>query len=185
MYPIDVSATNASPRNRVTTFFRYIMAIPMLLFVGVYGYAAFVAVFIAWFALMFTGKYPAGLYNFVAGYVRLNGRSTSYALLLADPYPPFSAGDEPGYAVKIKIGPPQATYSRVLVFFRFLLIIPVLIVAVFYALGLYIGAIISWFAILFTGKQPDGIFTFMTGALTFLTRANGYSLLLTDKFPPI
>jgi hypothetical protein len=78
MYPVTFEADYAGEgRNRLTTFLRYIVAIPWFIVAGIYGFVASIAVFIAWFALVFTGRYPEGLYDFVAGYVRLASRRRS------------------------------------------------------------------------------------------------------------
>lgn len=90
-YPIRPSVQERSgDRNRLTVFFRIILAIPHAIIVGVLGYAVAVVVLIAWFAALFTGSVPEGLHNFVAGYARWNARYTGYLLLLCDEYPPFS-----------------------------------------------------------------------------------------------
>jgi len=81
MYPISYEADPAlEGRNRLTTFFRYIVAIPWLIVASIYGFVAEIAAVIAWFAIVFTGKYPEGIYDFNAGYLRMisrvNGLST-------------------------------------------------------------------------------------------------------------
>jgi hypothetical protein len=77
-------------RNRVTTFFRWILVIPHGVALLVVGIAASIAWFIAFFAVLFTGTWPDGLKNFVLGYLRWSLRVNAYALLLNDEYPPFS-----------------------------------------------------------------------------------------------
>lgn len=90
-YPIRVGVDpRLSGRNRLTVFFRLIWALPAYIVVTVIGYAAVIVVFIAWFAALFTGSVPAGMHNFVAGYLRWYGRVLGYMLLLCDEYPPFS-----------------------------------------------------------------------------------------------
>ncbi len=77
-------------RNRLTVFFRYFLVLPhvfVLLFVGI---AAGVLIMIAWFAVLFTAKWPAGMRDFVIGYLRWTTRVTGYAFLLTDEYPPFT-----------------------------------------------------------------------------------------------
>jgi len=75
MYPVTYEVDYAGEgRNRLTTFFRSIVSIPWFIVAALYGFVAGIAVVIAWFALVFTAKYPEGLYNFVAGYVRMISR---------------------------------------------------------------------------------------------------------------
>ncbi|HEU0013848.1 MAG TPA: DUF4389 domain-containing protein [Longimicrobium sp.] len=79
-----------APRDRLTVGFRIILAIPHLLAVWVLGVAWGLATVIAWFAILFTGRYPAGLYGFAVGVLRWTTRVEAYLLLLHDDYPPFS-----------------------------------------------------------------------------------------------
>jgi len=77
-------------RNRVTTGFRLILAIPHLVVLAVLGIAAWVVVVIAFFAVLFTGQWPTGMRDFVLGVGRWSVRVGAYTLLLTDEYPPFS-----------------------------------------------------------------------------------------------
>jgi Domain of unknown function (DUF4389) len=77
-------------RNRLTVFFRIILVIPQLFVLAVLAFAASIAVFIAFFAVLFTGRWPAGLRNFVIGVARWSLRVNAYFLLLTDVYPPFA-----------------------------------------------------------------------------------------------
>jgi Domain of unknown function (DUF4389) len=77
-------------RNRVTVLLRYFLVLPHLFVLIFVGIAAGVAAFIAWFAVIITGQWPAGLRDFVLGYVRWSTRLSGYAYLLTDAYPPFS-----------------------------------------------------------------------------------------------
>lgn len=77
-------------RNRVTTFFRLLLAIPHILVLAVLGLAASIAWIIAFFAVIITAKWPDGLRGFVLGYMRWNLRVNAYLFLLTDEYPPFS-----------------------------------------------------------------------------------------------
>ena len=85
MYPVSYEADAAiEGRNRLTTFFRYFVAIPWVIVAALYGFAASIAAFIAWFALVFTGRYPEGLYNFNAGFLRFITRTNGFCWLLTD-----------------------------------------------------------------------------------------------------
>ena len=90
-YPITVSVAYPEKLSRLSTFFRLILAIPQLIVLYFVGIVAFILTFFAWWAIVFTGKYPKGLFGFVAGYLRWSTRVTGYSsLLLTDKYPPFS-----------------------------------------------------------------------------------------------
>ena len=70
-YPVTFKADYVEKRSRLTTFFRLLLAIPHLIVLYFYGLAAGVVVIVAWFALLFTGRYPQGMYDFVAGVAAL------------------------------------------------------------------------------------------------------------------
>ena len=89
-YPITVSAAYPEKLSRLSTFFRFFLLIPQMIVLWFVGIVAGVFMFFAWFAIMFTGKYPKGLFNFVAGYMRWSTRVSGYYYLLTDKYPPFS-----------------------------------------------------------------------------------------------
>jgi hypothetical protein len=185
MYPISYDADAVlDGRNRLTTFFRMIVAIPWQIVAYLYGIAAEIAAFIAWFAIVFTGKYPEGLYNFNVGYLRMATRVNSFYYLLNDEYPPFGGEEAPDYPVRIGVAPPLDQYSRAKTFFRLIIGIPVMLLAIVQSLILSVCAIIGWFTILFTGKLSDGMFNPMRSAMSYLTRAGGYFLLLTEDWPP-
>jgi hypothetical protein len=185
MYPISYEADAVlEGRNRLTSFFRYIVAIPWLIVAAIYGFIAEIAAVIAWFAIVFTGKYPEGIYNFNAGYLRMYSRVYSFAHLINDEWPPFGGDEAPGYPVRIGVAPTLDQYSRLKTGFRLIVGIPVYLLAIVQSIILYVVAIIAWFAILFTGKLPEGLFNPMRSALAYLTRATGYFLLITEDWPP-
>ncbi len=183
-YPVGYQVEFVERRSRLTTFFRMLMAIPVLLVMIVYGIVAYVAVVIAWFALLITGRYPEGLYGLVGGVLRLATRANAYMWLATDTYPPFGLGEHPEHPVQVPIGPPKASYSRLKVLFRIILGIPVILIN--YALGivLEIAALLSWFWIVVTGRQHSGLQSALDLGLAYSTRHNAYFALLTEDWPP-
>jgi hypothetical protein len=208
LYPVRVYVDAAyTRRDRLTTAFRLILAIPHLVLVGgpgaaifwgmwgagesthydwgagggVLGAVAAVVSIIAWFAILFTGRYPEGLWNLVAFYMRWRVRAVAYTALLRDEYPPF--GDGP-YPATVQIDPPEQPRDRITVAFRIILAIPHLIAV--WALGIAWGltTIIAWFAILFTGRYPPGLYDFAVGVMRWSVRVEIYLLLLVDEYPP-
>jgi hypothetical protein len=89
-YPITVEFVYPEKLSRLSTFFRIILAIPQFIAIYFVELVAGICVFLAWFAILFTGKYPKGLYDFVAGALRWSTRVSGYVYLLTDKYPPFS-----------------------------------------------------------------------------------------------
>jgi Domain of unknown function (DUF4389) len=183
-YPVSFEADYAEQRNRLTAFFRLILAIPVVIVLALYGIVATVAVVIAWFVIVVTARYPQGLYDFVAGYLRFLARVTAYSTLLCDPYPPFNAQEEDAYPVRMKFAGPLEPYSRLKTCFRIILAIPVLFVRYVMGLLLEIGAVAAWFVIVVTGKMSRGLFDLMVLAISYTARSDAYLLLLTETYPP-
>jgi hypothetical protein len=183
-YPVTFEADYAEQRNRLTTFFRLILVIPVGIVLYVFGIVASIAIVIAWFAIVITGRYPAGLYSFVADFNRFVARVTAYAVLLTDPYPAFSGADDPAYPVRMQFAGPLESYSRLKTLVRIILAIPIVIVRYVIGLLLEIGAVAAWFVILVTGKMPRGLFDLMVLANSYTARSDAYLYLLTETYPP-
>jgi Domain of unknown function (DUF4389) len=183
-YPVSFRADYVEKRSRLTTFFRLLLAIPHFIAVFFYFLAAEVVVIIAWFALLFTGRYPQGMYHFVAGALRYQTRVYGYAGLLADQYPPFSGDPATPYLVDLDIAPPKAQYSRLKVLFRIILAIPVLIIQYAMQIVAQVGSILAWFAIVILGRQPKGLQDMITLGMSYQQRATAYFALLTEDWPP-
>ena len=185
MYPIAFGARFEAKRSRLTTFFRLILVLPWMLWVALYGLAAFLAVIVAWFALVITARYPRGLYDFIAGFVRLAGRVNGFYLLLTDAWPPFHGNEDDAYPVRVAIGPPQASYSRAKAFFRMIVGIPVYVIQYFMVLMAEAVAILSWLIIVITGKQIEALHNVLKLGIAYQARSLGYFMLLTETWPPI
>jgi len=183
-YPVSFEADYVERRNRLSVFFRLILAIPLAIWLYVYGIAATIAVVIAWFAIVITGAYPRGLYKFVADFVRFLARFTAYAALLCDPYPSFGGSDDPAYPVRMEFAGPLVRYSRLKTLFRLILAIPILVLRYVMQLMLEIGAVAAWFVIVITGKAPRGLFDLMVLANSYIARSDCYLGLLTETYPP-
>ncbi|HEV3353875.1 MAG TPA: DUF4389 domain-containing protein [Acidimicrobiales bacterium] len=200
-YPVAVDVEQQlTDRNRVTTLFRLILAVPQLLIVGggVFAFqrygsggsfgggglssAAFVMAVVAWFAIIFASRHPRGLWDFIAYYMRWRVRVAAYMALFRDDYPPF--GDEP-YPISYDVAfPEDAERDRLSVGLRFLYIIPHVIVLLFLLIAWGVTSVIAWFAILFTGSYPKGLYEFGVGVMRWEIRVESYALLMRDEYPP-
>jgi len=204
-YPIAVSVEPAlANRNRLTTAFRLILAIPHIILVGgggvafgmgsrggtstsvggkggLLGAVAFFLAVVSWFTIVIAGTHIVGIRQFASFYLRWRVRALAYFMLLEDPYPPF--GDGP-YPASIEIIDPAGPRDRLTVGFRILLAIPHFIVLFFVLLAWSLTTIAAWFIILLTGDYPQGLYDFGVGALRWLLRVEAYMLLLIDEYPP-
>jgi hypothetical protein len=203
-YPVSVTLEpSLTNRNRLTTAFRLILAIPHLILVGGLGLGAAsqggdsrttvgseggllgaVAIFLAivsWFTIVFAGTHIIGIRQFTAFYLRWRIRALAYFMLLEDAYPPF--GDAP-YPASIEIADPTTPRNRVSAGLRLLFAIPHLIVLFFVVLAWGFTTIAAWFIVLFTGSYPQGLYEFGVGALRWRLRVEAYMLLMVDEYPP-
>src|SRR5262249_8854530 len=129
---------------------------------GLLGFVASIVVCLAWFAILFTASYPSSLRRFTEFYLRWRVRAAAYATLLRDEYPPF--GDGP-YPATLEVASPSEGHSRLSVFFRFLLALPQIFVVWVLGIAWAVTTTVAWFAILFTGSYPDGLYQFGVGVL--------------------
>lgn len=183
-YPVTFQMDYVQRRSRLTTFFRYILAIPHFVFAIFYAIAFYVVYIIAWFALLFTARWPGSLYGFMSGFLRYIARLSAYLYLGVDQYPPFSGAEDESYPVRVHIAPPLDHYSRLKVFFRG--IYAILAMVIRYALGIVISfvAFLSWFVIVITGRQPASLQNALNFSLGYTTRADALMFLITETYPP-
>ena len=197
-------------RSRLTVFFRLFLAIPLFIWLLLWGIAAYVVAFVLWLAVLINAEAPRGLHDFVAAYLRYSVHVGAYVFLAADPYPWFRSGVD--YPVDLEIDPPQRQ-SRWTGFFRLFLALPALLLAA--ALGGSIGngppgggygsqdsdwsvgftlflpaagaaavaAFLVWFAALVQGRAPRGLRDLTGYAIGYSAQATGYLLLLTGRYP--
>lgn len=183
-YPVAYRQVPPEKRSRLAVFFRILLAIPHAIWSIFYGFAFGIVVFVAWFAIVFTARWPRGLYDFAAGYLRFFGRLSAYMCLVTDAYPPFDGGEHPEYPVQVVIAPPKERYSRVKTFFRVILAIPIAIVQYILVLWLYLLAIAIWFVAVFTGRTGLDLMELTRLPLAYYVRATAYFNLVTEDWPP-
>jgi ABC-type multidrug transport system fused ATPase/permease subunit len=182
VHPIGLIVTDDLQRNRLTVFFRLLLAIPHFIVVLLWGIVAELAVLVAWFAALFTGRVPDGLHNFIASWLRYSTRVTAYIFLLADPFPPFGSGGS--YPIDVRIDPAQPQ-SRLTVFFRLLLAIPALLLTYVFRAVNQIVALLGWFYALATGRMNEGMRNISAWLLRYETQTWGYVFLLTGRYPSL
>jgi len=181
-YPMRFDVEYPERLSRWLIFVKWLLAIPHLLILYALSGVASVITFVAWFAILFTKRYPRGLFDFVVNIYRWQANVATYIFLLRDEYPPFSW--EPGkYPVTFEMDYPESL-SRWLIFVKWLLVIPNLIILYLLLIIAYVVEVISWFAILFTGRFPRGLFNFLVGVGRWAFRVNAYTNLLRDEYPP-
>jgi hypothetical protein len=132
--------------------------------------------------ILFRQKYPRWWFDWNLQLLRFSNRVTAYLALLDDHYP--STDEE--QAVHLELAYPDAQQlNRWLPLVKWLLAIPHYVVLFFLGIAAIVAVIIAWFAILFTGRYPRGLFDFVVGVIRWSNRVTGYALILvTDAYPP-
>lgn len=193
-YPVVITVEpQLHGRNRLTTAFRPILAIPHAILVGpVYfsfrsggvgllGVAAYVMAVVSWFMLLIKDEHPQGIRDFTMYYLRWRTRAVAYMALFADLYPPFGDG---AYPASIEVVAPAGPRDRATIAVRLILAIPHFVLLLFLLIGWLVTTIIAWFVILFTGAYPASLYPFSVGVMRWALRVEAYLLLLVDEYPP-
>jgi hypothetical protein len=204
-YPLKVEGDLDEPLSRWRWLVKWVLIIPHVI-VLVFLWIAFVALtVVAFFAILFTGRYPRGIFDFNVGVLRWTWRVCfySYSALGTDRYPPFTLDDVPEYPARLNVEYPQAL-SHGLVLVKWLLALPHYLVVGVFAGGAWAGfnaasnhggwssgggliglmVFISAVALLFTGRYPRSIFDFIMGMNRWGFRLAAYVTLMTDAYPP-
>jgi hypothetical protein len=204
-YPLQLTGELAPRLSRGLWLVKWLLAIPHFI-VLFFLFVAFVVVsVVAFFAILFTGRYPRGLFDFNVGVLRWSWRVGfySYSALGTDQYPPFTLKDVPDYPARLEVEYPESL-SRGLVLVKWwLLALPhYLVVAVFaggawaawtgigngwmWSSGGLVGLLVLFAGVvlLFTGRYPKPLYDFVLGMNRWVFRVAAYASLMTDAYPP-
>jgi len=203
-YPVEYDVDYPDrPLNRLTSAFRIFTAIPIAIVISAvsggswqttttYTTGTTVTVVTAAGGLLFLGpllmilfrqKYPRWWYDWNYNLMSFVNRVASYGLLMTDVYP--STDEEQNAHLELPYPDVQRDLNRWLPLVKWLLAIPHFIVLFFLYVGVFFAAIAAWFAILFTGRLPRGLFDYMAGVLRWSNRVTAYAVVLTtDEYPP-
>jgi hypothetical protein len=194
--------------NRLTTFFRLILAIPIVIILSIISATAdstYVviseagetvskitttsggiagALFLGTLLMiLFRQRYPRWWFNFALEFARFAMRVGAYLMLLTDEYP--STEDEQTVHLEIDYPDVEQDLNRWLPLVKWFLAIPHFIVLFFLAIVAFFAVIIAWFAVLFTGRYPQGVYNYLVGVSRWALRVEAYAVLLvTDRYPP-
>lgn len=175
------TVNNLPKRSRVSVFFRMLLAIPHLFVVSVWQFVINIVTFVQWWIILFTGKRNEGIWRMQSAWLGYACRVHGYMGLLYDKYPAFGAepaGEPTSYSFEY-----SAPARRLTNFFRFIMVIPAAFVAIFVLIGAEVVLFLSWFAIVITGKHPQGMFGYSLRVHQFMARLNAYTMYMTDDYP--
>ncbi|MGV9001610.1 MAG: DUF4389 domain-containing protein [Candidatus Saccharimonadaceae bacterium] len=202
-YPATLEIDYPKKLDRLSTFFRFILAIPILVIVTVLsstttnqyvneageqmsnsGGGIIGGLFIATLLMiLFQQRYPRWWFDFNLELNRLSTRVSAYLLFLTDKYP--STVEAQTVHLEVAYPDVKEDLNRWLPLVKWLLAFPHYVVLLFLVIAVMFVTIFAWFAILFTGKYPKNLFDFVVGVHRWDLRVNAYALLLTtDQYPP-
>ena len=202
-HPVQLVVDDDLQRNRLTVFFRLLLAIPHFVWVFLWSIAVVFAAIANWVATLAAGTPPAGLHRFMCKYIRYVAHLNAYLWLVANPYPGF-VGEEGDYPVDVKL-PPPAEQDRLKTLVRIILASPALLVSATLGgagslrvpyrgtYGRYGGgangalagvcSVLGWFAILVRGRMPKGLRDAGAYSVGYTAQMLAYVLLVTDRYP--
>lgn len=180
-HPVRLELSDDVGRSRLTVFFRFLLAIPHLIWLSLWSVLVSLAVVVAWLAALATGRVPAPLHRFIAAWVRYAMHVGAFLLLVGGPFPGF-AGGAGSYPVDVVIDPPLRQH-RAVTLLRLILVVPALALNVAYASVALVVALLGWWAALVAGRMPEGLRNLGAVSLRYAAQVNAYLLLLTDRYP--
>ena len=192
-YPVRLYIMRPTTQSKLLNFpafgwlFRYVLLIPHLLMLYALQVTGLLAWWLATWGILFTGRYPRGLFRLNVGVMRWYMGVYSYLFSLFDEFPPMDLDQRPERELILEVDY-TATSSRWLnlPFFplKLILVVPHLIIVYALASAAFVCALIGQFAILFTGSFPVGLHRFIVGVQRWSARMYGYLLGFTDEYPP-
>lgn len=210
-HPVRLVVEDDLKRNRLTVFFRLILAIPHLIWFFLWSIGIFFVVVANWFVTLVAGRPARLLHGWTCAYVRYSVHLSAYLYLVGNPYPGF-VGEEGEYPIDVKLPAEPQPQARWKTFLRLILAIPAFLIGA--ALGggplavsptflfargrssrsssssgggggLLAGicAVLGWFASLVTGRMPSGLRDGGAYGIGYAAQVRAYTLLLTDRYP--
>ena len=186
-YPLGADAADLPAVQRWRPLVNWVLGIPHDVWLGRLTLGAWFVSIISWFVILFTGRMPESWSDYVVGVLRYQWRVACFLYAWTDVYPDFNpvAGHiDPGDCPAVLYCARAVERNRVTVFFRSLLAIPQLVAVYFVGIAAGLVLVIAWFAVLITGRWPQGMRDFAVGFVRWQMRLNAYLLLVCDEYPP-
>ncbi len=196
-YPVRFEAEYPEQLGRLSTAFRIVLFIPVAIFLVLVAGQSFDfgdffgervfwvsggggVVVAIWAAVLVRQYVPHWLFDFQVALMRFQARAYGYLALLTDRFPAF----EGEYPISFDVRYPDKLSRWKVAIWKFITSIPHLIILIFLYVAAFVVIVIAWFAILFTGRYPQGLHTFVAGVFRWNLRVQAYIISLTDEYPP-
>ena len=183
-YPVRVDVERQETYQRWLPLVKWLLAIPHYIVLVFAGIGALFALVYAFFATIFTGRWPRGAFDFVLRVLQYAWRVNSYVFLMRDEYPSFALGDDPDYPAHLSIAYPDEEIERWRPLVAWLLGIPYLIVASLLMQLSGLMTLFAFFTILFTERYPESLFNIAVIGFRWQARANAYVYWMVPRYPP-
>jgi hypothetical protein len=187
-YPVDLQLDAPLEVARWRPLVHWLLALPHLFLASVLNNLAGVLAVVSWFIIVVTGQLPDGIARLQCMVLRYEARTYAYALWLYEPYPAFefelTPADPGTNPIRVDVEPQLQDRNRLTVGLRFIWIIPILVFTALVGIALWFATVVAFFAVLVTGRWPEGLRRFVVDAGRLLVRVNAYSRLLVDDYPP-
>ncbi len=186
-YPVRLDLEAPAEVARWRPLVHWLLAVPHILISGALQMLRNVLMFLSFFTILFTKQIPRGFFDLIVMTMRYQWRVSSYMMFMRESYPPFefeaSADDDGSDPARLSIEYP-AELNRFLPLVKFLFVIPHFVVLALYGLGAIFAWLGSFFAVLFTGRYPEGIRNYLVGVNRYVNRVMAYFGFLRDEYPP-
>lgn len=181
-YPVNLSIDYSETSDKSTAFIRLILVIPVLIVLGMLSSIG-ALLFPVLLLILFKQKYPKWWFDWNVALTNFSLRVIAYGLLMRDEYP--SSDEDQAVHVDIAYPDVEKDLDKWKPLYKWFLAIPHIIILCFLEIGVVLCSVFVWFAILFTGRYPKGVFDFVEGVLRWSLRVTAYAILLTtDEYPP-
>ena len=182
-YPVNLKIDYSETSNKSTALIRLVLIIPIVIILAlISSYAEALSLAIG-LLIICKEKYPKWWFDWNIGIAKFANRVVAYGLLMRDEYP--STDEYQAIHIDIPYPDVKKDLNRWMPLVKWILVIPHIIVLIFIFIAVVFCTVFAWFAILFTGRYPKGIFDFVEGFLRWSLRVNTYAFILTtDEYPP-
>jgi Domain of unknown function (DUF4389) len=181
-HPVTLHVMDDLRRSRLTVFFRFLLCIPHLIWVSLWGALVGIVFIPNWLVALLIGRPAKPFQRLNGAFLRYTTTVFSYMLLIANPFPGF-AGEPGSYPIELEVPTAPEKQNRLKTFFRILLVYPALAVAGMCMYATYFVTFLGWWAAMITGRMPRGFRDLSANGIRYLQQVYAYILLVTGSYP--